>query len=371
LLDILENQPEKWLKRPVFKKHTIPFGIDDGQVYSLEIECGKDAKNIKGVIVNLSFSPRTRLQYSLNTVDRFQSMLNSGYTACRGTLSRKMGGGLHLSIPFKKKTYDENSENCSESHEKTVYSICGVDLGIKTLAVSSISDCQRYKGGAWKRAGTADNFRYFIDQAQFSGDRDSWFHPNSKNPNDIFNFKRRLVNLWQHSRRLQQKRRKYRNNHPKDYSHKVKYARLRREWKRTWNKIRNLHIEMANQIATRIVALCRYYNADYIRLEDLSWSKHSSKNSVGYFLATWQIHWFFSRIQERIRSVAAKYNIKIEMVKAGGTSQRCSRCGKTGNRKGKQFVCPHCGFSCDSDLNAARNITTAQLSCGAISATGG
>ena len=370
LLEILENQPEKWLKRPVFKKHTIPFGIDDGQVFSLEIKCDKDAKNIKGVIVNLSFSPRVHLKYSLNTVDRFQTMLNSGYTACRGTLSRKMGGGLHLSVPFKKKTIIDPKIQ-SESHKKTVYSICGVDLGIKTLAVSSISDCHRNKGGAWKRAGTADNFRYFIDQAQLSGDRDSWFHSNSKNRNDIFNFKRRLVNLWQHSRRLQQKLRKYRNNHPKDYSHKVKYARLRREWKRTWNKIRNMHIEMANQVATRIVALCRYYKVDYLRLEDLSWSKHSSKSSVGYFLATWQIHWFFSRIQGRIMSVAARNNIKIEMVKAKGTSQRCSHCGKTGKRTGKQFTCPHCGFSCDSDLNAARNITTAQLSCGAIGATGG
>ncbi len=268
------------------------------------------------------------------------------------------------------KTYDKTFENRSESHKKTVYSICGVDLGIKTLAVSSISDCQRNNRGAWKRVGTTDNFRYFIDQAQLSRDRDSWFHSNSKNRNDTFNFKRRLVNLWQHSRRLQQKLRKYRNNHPKDYSHKVKYARLRREWKRTWNKIRNLHIEMANQVATRIVASCLYHNVDYIRLEDLSWSKHSSKSRVGYFLATWQIHWFFSRIQERIRSVAAKYNIKIEMVKARGTSQRCSRCGKTGNRKGKQFICHHCGFLCDCDLNAARNITIAQLSCGAISTTG-
>jgi transposase len=297
-------------------------------------------------------------------------MLNSGYTACRGTLSRKMGGGLHLSVPFKKKTKKE-TEIKSGSNEKTVYSICGVDLGIKTLAVSSIGDFKRNKEGTWKRVGTADNFRYFIDQAQLSGTRESWFHPNLVNQSSIFNFKRRLVNLWQHSRRLQQKLRKYRNNHPKDYSHKVKFARLRREWKRTWNKIRNLHIEMANQVATRIVALCQYYNVDYIRLEDLSWSKHSSKNSAGYFLATWQIHWFFSRIQGAIKSVAAKYNIKIEMVKAGGTSQRCSHCGKTGKRKGKQFICPHCGFSCDSDLNAARNITTAQLSCGAIGATGG
>jgi len=119
---------------------------------------------------------------------------------------------------------------------------------------------------------------------------------------------------------------------------------------------------MANQVATRIVALCRYYSVDYIRLEDLSWSKHSSKNSAGYFLATWQIHWFFSRIQERIMSVAAKYNIKIEMVKAGGTSQRCSRGNKTGKRNGKQFVRPHCGFSCDSDLNGATRSSIVECS---------
>ena len=71
------------------------------------------------------------------------------------------------------------------------------------------------------------------------------------------------------------------------------------------------------------------------------------------------------------KELMSKYNIKVEMVKARGTSQLCSCCGETGNRKGKQFVCHYCGFSCDSDLNAARNITTAQLSYGAISVIGG
>ena len=41
------------------------------------------------------------------------------------------------------------------------------------------------------------------------------------------------------------------------------------------------------------------------------------------------------------------------------TSQRCSECGwvRRRNRKGKQFKCGKCGYSHDSDLNAARNIS--------------
>ncbi|MBD3185572.1 transposase, partial [Candidatus Bathyarchaeota archaeon] len=46
------------------------------------------------------------------------------------------------------------------------------------------------------------------------------------------------------------------------------------------------------------------------------------------------------------------------------TSQKCSRCGKRGERKGKTFTCadPTCGLVLDSDLSAARNVGVAPSS---------
>lgn len=50
--------------------------------------------------------------------------------------------------------------------------------------------------------------------------------------------------------------------------------------------------------------------------------------------------------------------VQVEEVQPAFTSQRCSHCGwvRSANRSGKQFKCDKCGFSCDADLNASRNI---------------
>ncbi|MBD3186947.1 transposase [Candidatus Bathyarchaeota archaeon] len=63
----------------------------------------------------------------------------------------------------------------------------------------------------------------------------------------------------------------------------------------------------------------------------------------------------------------------VELVNPGNTSQKCSRCGTIGERKGKTFHCTNleCGLVLDSDLNAARNIHVAPLSAGATRSRGG
>ncbi len=117
-------------------------------------------------------------------------------------------------------------------------------------------------------------------------------------------------------------------------------------------------------MAIRVIAACENHHVRMLRMEDLRWAKHTRKEKAGYFLATWQIHWFFGKIQERIADLAPRKGIFVEWVKARHTSQRCSRCGKLGERKGKGkvFKCPHCGLQLDADLNAARNIRVAPLS---------
>ncbi|MFX1295059.1 MAG: zinc ribbon domain-containing protein [Promethearchaeota archaeon] len=99
-----------------------------------------------------------------------------------------------------------------------------------------------------------------------------------------------------------------------------------------------------------------------LRLEDLSWAKHARKQEVGYFLATWQVHWFFAQIQAQLAEMAMQGGIAAEWVNPRHTSTLCSRCSERSTRYKKQFICPHCGFQLSDDLNAARNLITAPIS---------
>jgi transposase len=138
----------------------------------------------------------------------------------------------------------------------------------------------------------------------------------------------------------------------------------RREWQRCWRKVRHLHEEVARQVATRIVAACLHHGVGLLRFDDLSWSSHSAKRVSGAWLATWQVHWFFSQIQERATLLVRIAGIAVELVDARGTSKRCSACGTIGNRNGKTFSCTNvdCEKMVDSDLNGSRNVRLAPTS---------
>jgi len=61
---------------------------------------------------------------------------------------------------------------------------------------------------------------------------------------------------------------------------------------------------------------------------------------------------------------------RVELVNPAYTSQRCSECGHTvpGNRESQSvFRCRACGFSCNADVNAARNTAAGH----AVAARGG
>lgn len=69
--------------------------------------------------------------------------------------------------------------------------------------------------------------------------------------------------------------------------------------------------------------------------------------------------WNFYQFEQFLSYKAKSKGIAIEYTPARYTSQKCSRCGHTerGNRKFQSvFVCKHCSFSLNADLNASRNI---------------
>ena len=146
-------------------------------------------------------------------------------------------------------------------------------------------------------------------------------------------------------------------DHPKKHNTKA-YWYLRREEKKRWEEIRGIHRELVNQFATRLVAYCKYFEVGFISFEDLRWSTHSLKSKVGRYLAHWQVHWFFSQIQQKTEEIAALHGIIVRKVNAKNTSKKCHKCDKLGKREGKTFSCvdKECAWKGDSDLNAARNI---------------
>ena len=89
-----------------------------------------------------------------------------------------------------------------------------------------------------------------------------------------------------------------------------------------------------------------------VRLENIRHLRKGNKSSRRLS------HWTYTIIFDKLDSYCSSHGVHVEKVSPTYTSQRCSQCGWTrkSNRKGKRFKCGHCGFICDADLNASRNI---------------
>jgi putative transposase len=71
-----------------------------------------------------------------------------------------------------------------------------------------------------------------------------------------------------------------------------------------------------------------------------------------------------------VRRLEDKAVGRVEKIKPAYTSQRCSACGHVDGKSREsqaRFVCTACGFACNADVNAARNIAAGH----AVTARGG
>jgi putative transposase len=106
-------------------------------------------------------------------------------------------------------------------------------------------------------------------------------------------------------------------------------------------------------------------NSDYtvFALEDLS--KIRVQKRRGKEFNRKLNNWSFYELEQFLRYKAEALGKQILLVDARYTSQKCSVCGHTykGNREGSSFLCRKCGFQLHADLNAARNIAQAGISC--------
>src|SRR5579862_8246273 len=71
-----------------------------------------------------------------------------------------------------------------------------------------------------------------------------------------------------------------------------------------------------------------------------------------------------------VRRLEEKAPARVEKVNPAYTSQRCSACGHVDARSREsqaRFACTACGYACNADVNAARNIAAGH----AVKARGG
>jgi len=105
-----------------------------------------------------------------------------------------------------------------------------------------------------------------------------------------------------------------------------------------------------HNISRQIVDNCE---AGTIVLENL---KGIRKGRKGKRFNFWLNGWSFYQLQQFIEYKALIRGIKVIKVSPYLTSQLCSKCGQLGSRSKGFFVCNHCGYSLNSDLNASYNL---------------
>jgi len=106
------------------------------------------------------------------------------------------------------------------------------------------------------------------------------------------------------------------------------------------SKQQGIAIEDLRHIRTRTEA----------RLQKSQRSRHSS--------------WAFFQLRFFLSYKAALAGVPLRIIDPAYTSQQCSVCGhcEQANRKSQaSFVCKSCGFACNADINAARNISRAPV----------
>lgn len=112
-----------------------------------------------------------------------------------------------------------------------------------------------------------------------------------------------------------------------------------------------------HRVSKAIVAKAVQQNKG-IRLEDLSGIRTTSK--MGGDNRKRLSRWPFFQLRQFIAYKAELAGVPFELVNPKYTSQTCSNCGERDKRSRKsrsEFVCRHCGYAADADVNAAMNIS--------------
>ena len=153
---------------------------------------------------------------------------------------------------------------------------------------------------------------------------------------------------------------------------KIRTMLQKADAKKMLKKIRkresNIIKDINHKISRKIVNIA-LENKCNIKLEDLSGirnskgGKNTKKGKSGESFKSSINTWEFYQLQTLIEYKAKICGIKVIYIDPKYTSQKCSRCGRIGNRNGKKFVCTNnnCKHVDHADSNAAFNIAALEL----------
>ena len=343
---------------PRIKGLAVPLNQEEG-VYEPEYN---------RLTVKMSFLSRDWVELDINDEKgRISELLDEGATPCLPVITMK-GRKILLHLPLEYTSSDLSNQSSAQSDLPEKRIEIGVDLGLKYPAVLSVMDRS-------EPAHPVEIARYFLSMRTLL---DMRFNPRSgrfekkgrfSNPhsNTQSTIKQSLRSVRREARNLQRKVHEYENRFKKRTGkkpkNKYKYYRLQRDVARVWERIHHMNRELVRQIQHAIVAIATFHGAQVLKFENLRWSRHSRKKETGRWLSFWQVHWFFSQVQNAVEVQATFKGIRFRRVRAEYTSQTCWECHARGSRVGRSFSCTNAKqhasgkpIRLHADLNAARVI---------------
>ncbi|MFX0063831.1 MAG: zinc ribbon domain-containing protein [Candidatus Hermodarchaeota archaeon] len=163
------------------------------------------------------------------------------------------------------------------------------------------------------------------------------------------------------------------------------YKRLANHLTALWQKLHNILDTLAQSLAAKLRDITVFYETQFktqhpeyqactirVQVEDLRWARFGARPDVGYYLAHNQILFFHSQTQQALVHLLKPHKLGVWRVNPRYSSKTCARCGYRPknkyklkmSRQGNQFFCQNDqhtslkgkSYSCNADLNAARNI---------------
>lgn len=258
---------------------------------------------------------------------------------------QRVGLKLILNQPLSSHVVQSTKPNSAPPSSSADGLIMGVDLGLKTLATVSIG---RVEGGQRYH----EQGRYFVDQWELFG---AGLDPTTRRfvdrqellpqapPEDLppqvrrglhrrkgqpktaemksarlsgyWNIKRRLYRLEEHIRTAQRLKAEVKNPGTKYAFHRRKNLEC------LIAKRAHLHDAIVENLGHQLIAIASAWGVKEIRFEDLSWTRHRSKQERGVWLARNQSHMMHARIQAQVALAGKLRGITVSVVNAGYTSQ--------------------------------------------------
>ena len=159
--------------------------------------------------------------------------------------------------------------------------------------------------------------------------------------------------VWKLGKRCQHIHNKYKNIRRK-LQKQDEYGMVKKIKDRESRIIRDLNHKMSR----KIVEIARE-NGCGIKMEDLKGIRKTTKQakSFRYSLNSWS----FYQLRKFVEYKAKLQGIIVAYIEPAYTSKSCSRCGHIGDRNGKSFKCPTCGYVENADVNASFNIANRQV----------